>query len=119
MFHEFGKFKIAYKYPRESQSLRVSDLLKANNVSFSFLSNNYNPLGWKALNCPPTDWRRPNYIDLYNNVIKKICRENNVTYIDNNAEVSGVAWDSASDWCHYDKKVMKAIVINSYLKTFN
>ena len=62
----------------------------------------------------PTDWRRPDYIDRYNRVMHAASKENGVQYIDNNAQISGVAWDSASGWVHYDPKVMNAIVMNTF-----
>ena len=79
------------------------------------VSNNYNPLGNAFLFCPPGDWRRPDYVDTYNNILEAVAKRNGVPYIDNNYEISGVAWDSASDWCHYDFKVMKAVISYDHL----
>ena len=81
----------------------------------SMLSNNYNPLGYGALKCPPTDWRRPNYIDAYNKIIQRSSESEGIEYIDNSL-ISGVGWDSASDWCHFDRSIMKAIVVHSLWK---
>ena len=75
------------------------------------LSNNYNPLGRRIMN--GRDWRRPDFIDKYNSISKIIAEIYDVTYIDNNYEVGGAAWDSASDWCHYDPKVMRAVLMNT------
>lgn len=75
------------------------------------LSNNYNPLASRIMN--GRDWRRPDFIDKYNSISKIIAEIYNVTYIDNNYEVGGAAWDSASDWCHYDPKVMRAVLMNT------
>lgn len=84
------------------------------NTSLVLLSNDYNPLGDIILACPPTDWRRPDFIDTYNLALERIARDTyGVQYVDNNRAVLGVAWDSASDWCHPDNDVMDAIVHHS------
>ena len=88
-------------------------LYKNSDYKLYVVSNNYNPLGNAKLACLPTDWRRPDFIDAYNNILQKVAKKNGFPYIDNNYEISGVAWDSASDWCHYDFKVMKAVLLNT------
>jgi len=89
----------------------VLKTLKKTKYSIYLLSNNYNPLSDMIMT--GTDWRRPDVIDTYNEISKNIAKIYHVSYIDNNYEVGGVAWDSASDWCHYDSKVMKAVLINT------
>lgn len=102
-----------------NQITRGVEILKQYHYPFSIVSNNYNPIGYPMLRCPPHEWRRVNYIDLYNGILQDVANLHHIKYIDNNFEISGVAWDSASDWCHYDPKVMKAVVVNTYLNTFS
>ena len=81
-------------------------------ISTIVLSNNYNPLGKKIISCPPADWRRPDYIDTYNLVIRETAHSYGHQYIDNNAAVVGVLWDSGKDWNHYEPRVNDAIIDN-------
>lgn len=76
------------------------------------VSNNYNPLAMRIISCPPSDWRRPDYIDQFNGAIRKAAARHGFRFVDNNALVVGVAWDSGRDWNHYDPKVNDAIVAN-------
>lgn len=67
----------------------------------------YNPLGFLQTICPPQNWRSPLVIDGYNKVIKRVCAELDVPYIDVNFVLAPL-WDHASDWCHLDSKVQTA-----------
>lgn len=49
--------------------------------------------------CPPTDWRSPNVIDMYNQITKRLSTRFGFPFIDTN-NIVGVLWDSAEDWCH-------------------
>lgn len=54
--------------------------------------------------CPPQDWRYPPVIDGYNSIIKSLCEQYNLPFLDTNAIV-GPMWDSADDWCHLNQQV--------------
>ena len=80
------------------------------------LSSNYNPPGFAMMSCPPTDWRRPDYLDAYNLLTKEVAETHGFTYVDNNALIGGAAWDSATDWCHFDKPLMMNIMKHTFSK---
>ena len=50
--------------------------------------------------CPATDWRNPIVIDMYNDIVEKVCQKFNITFIDT-GEIMGPLYDRAADWCHY------------------
>lgn len=99
------------EYKRHLQDALLKFKQKLKHKRLYVLSNNYNPLAFRILK--GMDWRRPDVIDKYNLVSKNIAETLNVSFIDNNYEVGGAAWDSASDWCHYDAKVMRAVLMNT------
>ncbi|GFH50019.1 hypothetical protein CTEN210_06498 [Chaetoceros tenuissimus] len=66
-------------------------------------SVHYIPIGDMVGQCPPTDWRSPHVIDLYNKVLREVAEESNVQYIDTNFIISPL-WDSPKDWCHYENE---------------
>lgn len=63
--------------------------------------NSYNPIGDIIGSCPPTDWRSPGVIDMYNIITKRVCDRYGMPWI-NTHDIMGVMWDRAGDWCHYD-----------------
>lgn len=99
------------EYKRHLQEALLQFKQKLKHKRLYLLSNNYNPLSFRIMK--GMDWRRPDIIDKYNLVSKNIAETLNVSFIDNNYEVGGAAWDSASDWCHYDAKVMRAVLMNT------
>ena len=64
------------------------------------MNSSYIPLGDLITNCPPTDWRSPNLVDMYNQILKQLCNEYDVPFIDTN-DITGVMWDRADDWVHF------------------
>jgi len=50
--------------------------------------------------CLATDWRNPTVIDMYNDIVEKVCRKFNITFIDFR-EIMSPLYDRATDWCHY------------------
>lgn len=105
------------KYREEMR--RVMTLLQHydHNMTQVFVrSVNYNPLMARQTTCPPTDYRNPIVIDMYNNVLAQLSIELNVEYIDLNP-IMGPMWDSAQDWNHPVGKVAIAEIewILSYI----
>ena len=66
-----------------------------------------NPLGNQISKCPPTDWRNPEVIRIYNEILEGVCSRVGLHFIDTN-EIIQPLWDSAEDWCHYTGFVGKA-----------
>ena len=62
--------------------------------------SSYNGLGEHYISCPPIDWRNPNAVDVYNEIIKEVCEDFSVPFMDTRS-VTGVMWERAEDWCHY------------------
>ena len=61
----------------------------------------YNPIGADMEGaCPPTDWRSPPVIDMYNQITKRLCEKFKIPLIETN-DIFGIMWDRASDWRHY------------------
>jgi len=63
-----------------------------------------NPLGNRISDCPPTDWRNPEVIRVYNELLKSICDQLSIDFVDT-AEIISPMWDTAQDWCHYNNHV--------------
>lgn len=63
--------------------------------------DSYNPLGDIISSCPPTDWRSPRVIDMYNTITERVCNQYGMPWINTN-DIMGIVWDRAADWCHYD-----------------
>ena len=70
-------------------------------------SIHYNSMGYKHTACPPLDWRSPPVIDAYNIVIRKVCQEMGIPFLDT-SHIGGPMWDSAPDWSHLSDAVSKA-----------
>lgn len=70
-------------------------------------SVNYTPLMAHQTQCPPTDFRYPPLIDMYNDVLRRLCKELSVDYVDL-SHIMGPVWDSAEDWYHPSLKVYTA-----------
>eukprot|EP00598_Pedospumella_elongata_P001086 CAMPEP_0184981682 /NCGR_PEP_ID=MMETSP1098-20130426/11311_1 /TAXON_ID=89044 /ORGANISM="Spumella elongata, Strain CCAP 955/1" /LENGTH=132 /DNA_ID=CAMNT_0027505263 /DNA_START=111 /DNA_END=509 /DNA_ORIENTATION=- len=98
------------KYQEEMR--RVMTLMQnydRNQTQVFVRSENYTPLMARQTTCPPTDYRYPLMIDMYNNVLKQLSKELGVEYIDTN-HIMGPMWDSAQDWYHPVGKVAIAEV---------
>ena len=88
-------------FPEYREQLRTAiKTWQSLNVDFYFRKVHYNPLGDLITACPPVDHRSPPVIDGYNEIIKNLSREYNVTFIDT-SNVMDSMWDSAEDFCHY------------------
>lgn len=86
----------------ELEMRRVVTLLQQHNHARTQVfvhSVNYNGLMAYQTSCPPSDFRTPPLIDMYNNVLRKLCKELDIEFIDMN-HIMGPMWDSAVDWCH-------------------
>ena len=46
--------------------------------------------------CPPTDWRSPPVIDMYNQITKRLCEKFKIPLIETN-DIIGIMWDGARD----------------------
>lgn len=84
----------------------LHQLKKSKRLPVFVKSVNYNPRSARIGSCPPVDWRRIPFIDVYNEVLKELSLEYKVALIDLHDIVSPM-WDSAIDWCHYKGKVFK------------
>ena len=51
--------------------------------------------------CPPKDWRSPPVIDGYNAILKYLCKERGISFIDTTFLI-GPVWDWTFDWYHFD-----------------
>jgi hypothetical protein len=91
--------------------LRIMNQMKALNenrmdgkhIQVYFRSMHYNPIGDAIGRCSPDDWRSPPVIDGYNAILKQLCDEENIAFLNSNV-VLGPMWDTASDWCIYNGK---------------
>ena len=63
--------------------------------------HSYDPIGFRHGSCPPKDWRNPPVIDMYNQIMKRLCNMYNITFIGTD-DIIGVTWDRARDWNHYN-----------------
>eukprot|EP01032_Pedospumella_encystans_P016469 gene16470-18794_t len=98
------------KYQEEMR--RVMTLLQTydrNQTQVFVRSENYTPLMARQTTCPPTDYRYPLVIDMYNAVLKQLSKELGIEYIDTN-HIMGPMWDGAQDWYHPVGKVAIAEV---------
>lgn len=86
----------------------IESMRKKPTPRFAFISTNYNPMNCIITSHPPSDWRSPPYVDMYNSIIAKICKNYNISFIDNN-DIMGPVWDHAADWCHPDAFVLQVI----------
>jgi len=66
-----------------------------------------NPLGAGPGSCPAGDWRNPEVIRIYNEILAEVCRELKIPFLDT-TDIMTPLWDSASDWCHYRDAVGQA-----------
>jgi len=71
------------------------------NIDLYFRSTHYNPIGYEIGSCPPTNWRSPPVIDMYNQITKRVCNKFKIPLIETN-DIIGIMWDRAADWCHYE-----------------
>lgn len=72
------------------------------NMTNAFVQSiHYHPLSDILTTCPPVDWRSPRVIDMYNEILRQVCDEQGVPFIDTNFML-GPIWDSANDWCHFN-----------------
>jgi hypothetical protein len=60
-----------------------------------------------ALECPPVDWRTPTAMNGYSEVIQRVCREMNITFLDTTFLTAPV-WDASPDYCHLDNRTSNA-----------
>ncbi|KAL7476401.1 hypothetical protein ACHAW6_002267 [Cyclotella cf. meneghiniana] len=87
------------KLLKKAMSVFVKTLLDAN-IGVYFRNMHYNPLFEDMQVCPPRDWRNPNVVDMCSGIVKQVCAEFNVPYIDT-SDITGVMWDRHSDWAHF------------------
>jgi len=90
-----------YEEQLEMAISMMVEMFRGTNVDLYFRSTHYNPIGDMIGSCPPTDWRSPPVIDMYNQVTKRVCNKFKIPLIETN-DIIGIMWDRASDWCHYD-----------------
>eukprot|EP00978_Attheya_sp_CCMP212_P016651 scaffold43838_cov68-Attheya_sp.AAC.1 len=92
-------------FPTYENSLKnampmMVEMFRDANVDLYFRTTHYNPITESTGACPPSDWRSPPVIDIYNQITKRLCKEFKIPLIDTN-DITGVTWDRAADWCHY------------------
>jgi hypothetical protein len=67
-------------------------------------SEHENPLGNIISSCPPRDWRNPEVVRIYNEILAELCRDLRIPFLDTTSIISPL-WDTADDWCHYTNQV--------------
>jgi len=67
-------------------------------------SEHENPLGNVISSCPPRDWRNPEVVRIYNEILAELCRDLRIPFLDTTSIISPL-WDTADDWCHYTNQV--------------
>ena len=95
--HPGGRPQLFAEYKSEMSAVIAG---MANMTNAFVLTNHYMPLGDTLTTCPPTDWRSPRVIEVYNEILRQVCHEQGVPLIDTNFLISPI-WDSAKDWCHF------------------
>ena len=63
-----------------------------------------NPLGKRISSCPPTDWRNPEVVRVYNELLLEVCARLKLPFIDT-TDIIQPMWDTAPGWCHYKNEV--------------
>ena len=93
---------LSFREYEESMRNALSSFQKVNSDRFEIFvrSVHENPLGYMISSCPPTDWRNPEVIRIYNQILGEICTELDVRFLDT-ASIITPMYDSAGDWCHY------------------
>uniref|UniRef100_A0A7S1D0J7 Uncharacterized protein n=1 Tax=Cyclophora tenuis TaxID=216820 RepID=A0A7S1D0J7_CYCTE len=75
------------------------------------LSLNLVPLGYRALSCPPMDWRLGPLVDAYNTVMHDLLLPNSefrkTTYFVDNTDLNDPLWDSSLDYVHPCRNVFR------------
>ena len=87
------------------QSLReFARRTKDSGVRLFCRNTHENPLGNRISTCPPSDWRNPEVIRIYNELLSNVCRDLGIRYLVT-TDITTPMWDSAEDWCHYKSDV--------------
>lgn len=60
-----------------------------------------NPLGNRISACPPGDWRNPEVVRVYNEILLSVTQELSMPFLDT-TDIIMPLWDTAADWCHYE-----------------
>lgn len=81
----------------------INNLRSGRLQNINLRSIHYNPLGDSKTTCPPTDWRNPPAIGMYNDILLNVSATMALPFIDTRFIMSPM-WDSAPDWCHYRNK---------------
>jgi len=97
-----GGAPLSFQEYEESMRNALSSFQKVGSDRFEiFVRNTHeNPLGYMISSCPPTDWRNPEVIRIYNQILGEICTELDLHFLDTTSIITPM-WDSAGDWCHY------------------
>jgi len=79
-----------------------------------------NPLGYIISSCPPSDWRNPEVIRIYNELLQNICQDLRIPHL-MTTDITAPLWDSAPDWCHYknDAGLIEALFILQSISTYD
>ena len=104
--HPHGRLTL---FPEYHNLIRVLiDLLKSKENTLKELgaevyvrSAHYAALFQDIGDCPPKDWRSPPVIDGYNAILKDMCKESGIPFIDTTF-LTGPVWDLTFDWSHFD-----------------
>ncbi len=97
--------------------LTLMNSLRYMNTSGVYMrSIHLNPLGDVKLTCPPTDWRNPPAIGIYNDIILNLTKfeVTNIPFVDTDV-IIGPMWDSAPDFCHYPSSGKVAVAEALYI----
>ncbi|CAB9497859.1 expressed unknown protein [Seminavis robusta] len=79
-------------------------------LSLFFRSVHTNALMGSTVMCPPKDWRTGTAMNGYNEVIKQVCQEMNIQFLDATFLTAPV-WDASPDYTHLDERTSNAEIL--------
>jgi len=107
-FKNGDQFQSQQDYKGNMTKIADSFLAKHPDKKLIFRSIHYIPLNRMRLSCPPTDWRSPVLVDMYNEILRQVVESYSafpkLRFVDT-SEVIRPIWDTAEDWCHYGSKI--------------
>lgn len=105
----FGQWSLTYN--RKTPPLKYRDemrnllrLFKGHRGGVYVRNVHYSPLGDIQTHCPVWDFRSPPIVERYNALVKEVCEEMDVGFLDTEF-ITRPMWDSAEDWNHPNENV--------------
>ena len=92
-----------YESSMKIEVANFSAVLRKRVPSFQIFirSMHENPLGNLISACPPGDWRNPEVVRIYNEILLSVSEQLSIPFLDT-TDIIMPLWDSAADWCHYE-----------------